>query len=782
MVRLVQLCCVIFSFIHVDPKINIFDYTTYPDLSVLMEQDFFFLVLSRFAPGWLIGSRRFTNRLHSNLEIEVPKYVIDSFSAGLKYLSPIAMKKSLVKVSWAEFCDRALKSWAGGYHEIDSDRENDSDEDPFYSLPIPFVLKGHVKPFNGRPDKDIVRVLQAGWRELNSLLSNVPNLDRNNRSVDVESKDAVEWCFAENVLVKPTDKNLGTALVSTAWYEQMVSKFILSNKGYTLISEDEARTFVQRTVNRIRALCFNNSTTYAFKAGNLSRFLGSRLPPPRMEDDVVLEDDWESTVLTIPIFNGFPKIHKSPWGIRPVIPCHSVVQGPVSEFLSCILKDLLADYPQILTSTKELVHSFEFELRDKLSRLSQFQWRKCVFICTADIEGFYTNVPIDDCALKLRDMIGHKFGRNRAGRVKADFISELFSIQQNDLIFRAQVNGSWEYVRQVNGLAMGMPAAPDIANLYAAWYEKRLPAALLDKMLLFKRYIDDIICVVYADSLDHCEQILRDYRIPGLKLNWEMSETNAVFLDLDIWRSPYSRDQRLKYRPYRKPLNNFERLPWCTGHAVQLLRGAFKSEVHRFAVASWSTSIYEEELVWLKDLYISHGYPPATVIQWTKGSKEDAYKNRLDWVTKRYKPSESERIWPLKSEMNPVWQKLNLGLVSESMRKAASLIVEEERARWDEHCRETGLDPSLGELPFAHGIWKWFGRLVASQKRPINFGDKENKHNRALLGILSRHGKLALAGRSVDQREEDELLTNWPKYTLEDYGFTVTRIPRDNLL
>ena len=125
------------------------------------------------------------------------------------------------------------------------------------------------------------------------------------------------------------------------------------------------------------------------------------------------------------------------------------------------------------------------------------------------------------------------------------------------------------------------------------------------------------------------------------------------------------------------------------------------------------------------------------VIQWTKGSKEDAYKNRLDWVTKHYKPSESERIWPLKSEMNPVWQKLNLGLVSEAMRKAASLIVEEERVRWDDHCRETGLDPSLGELPFAHGIWKWFGRLVASQKRPINFGDKENKHNRTLLGILS---------------------------------------------
>ena len=128
-------------------------------------------------------------------------------------------------------------------------------------------------------------------------------------------------------------------------------------------------------------------------------------------DETVLEDDWESVVLPLPVFNGLPKIHKSPWGIRPVIPCHSVVQGPVSEFLSCILKTLLANHQQILTSTKELVHAFEYELRPKLATLSSLQWRSSIFICTADIEGFYTNVPIQDCTHELRDLITHKFGR-----------------------------------------------------------------------------------------------------------------------------------------------------------------------------------------------------------------------------------------------------------------------------------------------------------------------------------------------------------------------------------
>src|SRR5258706_836978 len=115
---LVQVCCLVFVFSTASPKINIFDHTTYPDLVVRVEQDLLFMVMSRFAPKWLLGCRRFTNRLHSNLEIELPQKVVDTFSAGLKYLSPIAMKKSLVKDSWSEFCDRALKSWGGGYYEV----------------------------------------------------------------------------------------------------------------------------------------------------------------------------------------------------------------------------------------------------------------------------------------------------------------------------------------------------------------------------------------------------------------------------------------------------------------------------------------------------------------------------------------------------------------------------------------------------------------------------------------------------------------------------------------
>ena len=102
--------------------------------------------------------------------------------------------------------------------------------------------------------------------------------------------------------------------------------------------------------------------------------------------------------------------------------------------------------------------------------------------------------------------------------------------------------------------------------------------------------------------------------------------------------------------------------------------------------------------------------------------------------------------------MNPVWQKLNLGMVNDAMRRAGALICEEEWVMWVDHCRETGLEViDSYETLFVDSLRKWFGRLVASQKCLLNFGNKENRHNCSLLGILGQHGKLALAGRSVDQ-------------------------------
>src|SRR5260370_8216585 len=162
-------------------------------------------------------------------------------------------------------------------------------------------------------------------------------------------------------------------------------------------------------------------------------------------------------VVSLPKINVLTKIHKPSWGIRPVVPCHSVVQGPCSEVLSIILKTLLGDFPQILTSTKELVHNFETALKPKLRSMLHGQWKDRIFICTADIEGFYTNVPIKLCREKLGELVRQKYGRNREGKVKSDYVMNLFDIQQNNLLMKAQVNGECHLALPKNRLPLVIP-------------------------------------------------------------------------------------------------------------------------------------------------------------------------------------------------------------------------------------------------------------------------------------------------------------------------------------
>ena len=109
---------------------------------------------------------------------------------------------------------------------------------------------------------------------------------------------------------------------------------------------------------------------------------------------------------------------------------------------------------------------------------------------------------------------------------------------------------------------MGIPAAPDVENLYLSYFEH----SIANDFLLCKRYIDDFVCLVEADSkkaaLEQCAKVHAD----GLTLTWSVEETAVNFLDLMISLEA----GHLSFKPYRKPLNNCERLPSTCAHPLHL--------------------------------------------------------------------------------------------------------------------------------------------------------------------------------------------------------------------
>jgi hypothetical protein len=656
---IMNICSYIFevTILKATSKVNIFDYTTFPNIVAKMEREMCSCLLTFSAPSWLLGSRYYTKAIHTeDNKLYLPDFVVDSLSVGQKYIWPISLNKKVVKDAWDTLHIQATNNWVRMKlnpedlpvtsrdhwdltHKLTVGQHADKawlkssilakNTDEFFDVRVPFTKKvigadalAEIAPITEAFDK--------GWSRIDAVLRSVPFVDKKDRVRNVSMNEALQSLNTNRLLVKPTDKNLGTVIVSLNWYEEKVHSFITSNKGYKIIDEFDAQVRLSLQIRQIIKVAELDITGNFF---GLDSFLISRLPGLSINQDtgkvVGFSANWSKDVeLTIPIFNGLPKIHKTPWAIRPIVPCHSVIQQPVSAMLSIILKTLLPDFPWILISTKHLCKDIEGIVNPKLSQLSRVSWTKRVFICSGDISGFYTNVNIRDCSEKLGELFKNKYGNDESGIRKAHFVNALFHAQQDNLIFKVKTTSSNWLVAQKDGLAMGMDAAPDIANLYAAYYEQQLfvdDPSFFEEVILYRRYIDDVFCVVLADSLDDCKIVLSRLKYPGLKINWEYSLSSGVFLDMNLWRDSHSKDQRLKYHPYRKPLNNFERLPWCTGHSLTVLKAAFKSEVHRLAVSSYTPQVFQEEMSWLSDLYISRGYPPLVVRKWIKDASHNAY-------------------------------------------------------------------------------------------------------------------------------------------------------------
>jgi hypothetical protein len=202
---------------------------------------------------------------------------------------------------------------------------------------------------------------------------------------------------------------------------------------------------------------------------------------------------------------------------------------------------------------------------------------------------------------------------------------------------------------------MGIPAAPDVANLYMAHFED----SFADRFPLYKRYIDDVFVLVKAPTRKDALEQLTVIQADGLELTWSVDEKTINFLDLCITQEA----GYLSFKPYRKPLNSYERLPWSSFHPRHVKRAAFCGEISRIARLCSKYPTYYEQVAYVRDIYLKRGYPSELLHHWIRAEA----RNRWD---SRYKDSpegQGESALWLKSEYNSVWQHIDLHKVWSAM-------------------------------------------------------------------------------------------------------------------
>lgn len=301
------------------------------------------------------------------------------------------------------------------------------------------------------------------------------------------------------LLIKLTDKNLGIACLSQEWYAAECLKHLSSNNYLKYEDAPKPTELLEDLLRDFNRLDLPSKFRKFVHAKTNSQY---------------------------PRFHVIPKVHKNPWGSRLIVPSHLWIMSHMSEVADSLLRPMLKEFPWVVDSTKEVVRKLE----------SQIQYPgKDIWLVTGDVEAFYTNVPIEQSTRKIGAMWS-KLGMDTEVSRK-DLKSLLLLIMQHNLF---EFHG--EVYRQQEGVAMGTSCAPLVANLYAAYKERGQGVAKLratvGKLLLYLRYIDDILLVFQGSREELMEYLATDAQMDGFHISWSYSQTRQVFLDLELLLIP----------------------------------------------------------------------------------------------------------------------------------------------------------------------------------------------------------------------------------------------------
>ena len=285
------------------------------------------------------------------------------------------------------------------------------------------------------------------------------------------------------------------------------------------------------------------------------------------------------------------KVHKASVGncppFRPILPALNTPTYKLAKFLVPILKPLTTN---------------EFTVKDSFHFAEEIVDQQYIFMGSLDVDSLFTNIPLEEtieiCTNEL-----FKESETVEGLSKTEF-KELLSLATKDshFIFDGTL------YKQIDGVAMGSPLGPTLANAFLVYHEKNwLEHCPVEyRPLYYRRYLDDIF--VLFNSAEHLKRFY-SYLNPrhlNISLTMENEKGNRMsFLDVNIIREK----DKFTTSVYRKPTFSGIYTHFDSFLPSSNKIGLLHTLLYRcFRICSYWTK-FHLELVKLTDVFKNNGYP-----------------------------------------------------------------------------------------------------------------------------------------------------------------------------
>ena len=251
-------------------------------------------------------------------------------------------------------------------------------------------------------------------------------------------------------------------------------------------------------------------------------------------------------------------LHENGFPLRGIISGKGGSTERLASFVDFFLQPGMKALPSFLQDTKHVLQLIE----DTNKKIDDNELSlEGVALVTLDVESMYNNMTHDLAGNAAKGYLEND--RKEHTDVQTSSILEALDLCIKNCFFTFND----EMYQQVGGVGTGVKFAPPYTCLGMGKFEKEVfsqKSSLLEKILLWKRFIDDIL-MLFKGSRSECQALVSwlNSLYPGvIKFKFEFSTEVVEFLDLKI----YIEQGKLETNLFIKPSNQQLYLDYLSNH------------------------------------------------------------------------------------------------------------------------------------------------------------------------------------------------------------------------